>query len=77
MTFGQAQECVRTFLEKYFSEEGKGDVKILPLEAAAGTSYQYATTAVLILRYFGIPARYAEGYMITDEMIEDSEAQVI
>ena len=76
MTFEQSQECVRRFLEKYFSEDANVDIKMLPLEAAAGTSYQQATAAVMTLRYFGIPARYAEGYIISAEMIEDSEGSV-
>ena len=43
----------------------------LPLAGVEGTSFQYATVAVLSLRYFGIPARYAEGYVISEEMAED------
>lgn len=58
LTTEQAQECVRDFLEQYLTE---------------GSSYQYATTAVLTLRYFGFPARYAEGYVITEEMVSDVE----
>lgn len=69
----QAQACVRSFLEKCFSEEETSSSIILPLQMAAGSSYQYATTAVLTLRYFGFPARYAEGYVITEEMIADTE----
>ena len=46
----------------------------LPLTAAEGTSFQYATVAVMTLRYFGIPARYAEGYVISEEMAADAQA---
>ena len=63
----QAQECIQTFLEECFSEDGEDTIK-LPLNIAQGSSYQYATVAVLTLRYFGIPARYAEGYVITEKM---------
>ena len=31
---------------------------------AKGTTYQYATVAALALRYYGIPARYAEGFTV-------------
>ncbi|MBQ7346080.1 MAG: transglutaminase domain-containing protein [Oscillospiraceae bacterium] len=48
----QAQACVLAFLDR----------------RAEDNSYQAATIAVLTLRYFGIPARYAEGYVITSEM---------
>lgn len=66
LTLRQAQECVLTFLEQCFS--GEAGEENLPLAKAQGTSYQYATVAVLTLRYFGIPARYAEGYVISREM---------
>lgn len=67
LTLRQAQECVLIFLESCFGEESDKN-QLLPLDTARGTSYQYATVAVLALRYFGIPARYAEGYVISGEM---------
>lgn len=67
LTLRQAQECALIFLESCFSGESDRE-QTLPLEKAQGTSYQYATVAVLTLRYFGIPARYAEGYIISEEM---------
>lgn len=57
----QARQCALEFLENY---TGDGTF----LQDWQGTGYQYATVAVLTLRYFGIPARYAEGYVITAEM---------
>ena len=66
LTSQQAQECALYFLEQCFPEEGTEDV--LPLDAAKGTSYQKATVAAMTLRYYGVPARYAEGYIITAEM---------
>lgn len=73
LTKEQAQACVRSFLEQCFSEEEISSKITLPLPMAAGSSYQYATTAVLTLRHFGFPARYAEGYVITEEMAVDTE----
>ena len=31
---------------------------------------QYATAATLLFRYYGIPARYVEGYLVTPEDVE-------
>lgn len=67
LTLHQAQECALVFLESCFSEDRDED-QTLPLGNAQGSSYQYATVAVLTLRYFGIPARYAEGYVVSEEM---------
>ena len=58
------------FLSRCFPEEGTPEDMELPLEMAEGTTFQYATVAAMTLRYFGIPARYAEGYVISQEMAE-------
>ena len=56
----QAQLCALSFLETCFG----GDTS-LPLDSTAkGTTYQYATVAALALRYYGIPARYVEGFTV-------------
>lgn len=74
LTVQQAQECVERFLTQCFSSEEMPEGLELPLSVAEGTSFQYATVAAMTLRYFGIPARYAEGYMITNEMAAQAEA---
>ena len=74
LTLPQAQTCALTFLSRCFPEEGTPEDMELPLTAAEGTSFQYATVAVMTLRYFGIPARYAEGYVISEEMAADAQA---
>lgn len=61
-----AQLCVKDFLDQIAAEDPDAWQEQLP---AAGTVYQDATVAVLTLRYFGIPARYAEGYIISEEMV--------
>lgn len=43
-------------------------------DAEKGYSVHYATAAVLMLRYFGVPARYAEGYYISTADAEKLEA---
>lgn len=68
LTPQQAQQCALAFLSKCFPETGTPEDIKLPLDNIRGTSYQYATVAVLTMRYFGIPARYAEGYVITEKM---------
>lgn len=68
LNYQQAQECALRFLSEAFPESGTPEEMALPLDIARGSSYQYATVAVLTLRYFGIPARYAEGYLITEQM---------
>lgn len=74
LTQQQAQECALVFLSECFAEDGTPEDIELPLEIAEGTTYQYATVAALTLRYFGIPARYAEGYVITGEMASEYES---
>ena len=74
LTLPQAQESTLTFLSRCFPEEGTPEDMELPLAAAKGTSFQYATVAVMTLRYFGIPARYAEGYVISEEMAAAAKA---
>ena len=61
-----AQFCVKDVLEQIAAEDTLYWQTQLP---AAGTVFQDATVAVLTMRYFGLPARYAEGYVISEEMI--------
>lgn len=74
MTAQTRQECVLSFLSRCFPEGGTPEDLALPLDIARGTSYQYATVAALTLRYFGIPARYAEGYRITEALAASAGA---
>ena len=60
LTKEEAQLCTLSFLETCFD----GNTS-LPLDSTAkGTTYQYATVAALALRYYGIPARYVEGFTV-------------
>ena len=74
LTQQQAQECTLIFLSRCFPEEGTPEDMELPLAMAEGTTFQYATVAAMTLRYFGIPARYAEGYVISPEMAAEFES---
>lgn len=73
LTLAQAQEVTLQFLSRCFTEDGKVEKIELPLKSAENTSYQFSTVAALTLRYFGIPARYAEGYVISAEMAQKAE----
>ena len=42
----------------------------LMLKAKKGYDAHYATLATMMFRYFGIPARYVEGYLVTPNLIE-------
>lgn len=62
LTKEQAQTAALAFLELCF--DGSGDIALPLTDTADGTTYQYATVAALALRYYGIPARYVEGYSV-------------
>ena len=44
-------------------------------ETGRGSAVQYATAAVMMLRYYGIPARYVEGYLITPDMVSGKRGE--
>ena len=50
LNYQQAQECALRFLSEIFPENGTPEETELPLDIAKGSSYQYATVAVLTLR---------------------------
>ena len=62
LTKEQAQTAALAFLELSF--DGSGDIALPLTDTADGTTYQFATVAALALRYYGIPARYVEGYTV-------------
>lgn len=47
--------------------EGEDFLSFFLTESQIGSAVHYASAAVLMFRYYGIPARYAEGYLITPE----------
>ena len=74
-TLSQIREFIRTYLaealvydEKVKTLNGSGDFLQYTLEmSGSGYSVHYATAATLMLRYFGVPARYVEGYYLCAE----------
>ena len=69
---------IRAYLEKNMTYstatdvyDGKGDfAKNFLTESKIGHSVHYATAAALMFRYYGIPSRYVEGYLITPDDIK-------
>ena len=49
--------------------EDADPVSVFLQETGRGSAVQYATAAVMMLRYYGIPARYVEGYLIRPDMV--------
>ena len=56
--------------EKITYTDQQGDFVSALLEKRAGYSHQFASAAAMAFRYYGIPARFAEGYLVTEEMTE-------
>ncbi|MBR3242612.1 MAG: transglutaminase domain-containing protein [Parasporobacterium sp.] len=75
ISYKTAISQIRTFLEENFvytedlGEKRSGSRNELQefLESGKGFDVHFATAATLLFRYFGIPARYVEGYLITPE----------
>lgn len=74
-SLGEILTTIRSYLDEhmYYDESvrthsGDGDFLRCTLEyGGAGYSVHYATAATLMLRYFGVPARYVEGYFLSAE----------
>lgn len=69
---------IRAYLEKQLSYDEQvsapenGDfLSWLLGESGRGYSVHYATAATLMLRYYGVPARYVEGYVLTSGQAEN------
>ena len=61
LTYSETPESVDS--EKDF-------VSALLADDPGGYDVHYATAAAVMLRYYGIPARYVEGYLITPQAVE-------
>lgn len=74
-SLGEILKTIRDYLDEYMcydenvsTHSGDGDFLRCTLEyGGAGYSVHYATAATLMLRYFGVPARYVEGYFLSAE----------
>ena len=79
MEYSKAIKNVMSYLEEntYYTENPNlEDSDKSPLESfletGKGYDAHYATAAALMFRYYGIPARYVEGYLITPDDIEEN-----
>ena len=75
LTKEQAQTAALAFLELCF--DGSGNIALPLTDTVDGTTYQYATVAALALRYYGIPARYVEGYTVKTAENEPTSVDAI
>lgn len=74
-TFSEIQTIIRNYLNEKLSYDEQMSTHLRgsdflhdTLECnGSGYSVHYATAAVLMLRYFGVPARYVEGYYLSAE----------
>lgn len=81
-TLSQIRSFIRAWLdenlkydEKAQTRSGGADFLQYTLEGSgSGYSVHYATAATLMLRYFGVPARYVEGYFLSAEEAAGYEA---
>lgn len=81
-TFSQILTLIRETLdyeleykENVTTPNGNNDFLQYTLEQSrSGYSVHYATAATLMLRYFGIPSRYAEGYFLSAEEAANYQA---
>ncbi len=79
-TTGQAKAAIIETLsgmqydEDVVDSDNGSDFVTQFLERKAGYDKHFATAAVMAFRYYGIPARFAEGYLITDDMTQDAKA---
>lgn len=72
-TLAEIREIIRNYLneaiqydESVKTQNGKADFLQYVLESSgSGYDVHYATAATLLLRYFGVPARYVEGYFLS------------
>lgn len=76
---------IRTYLDEHlaytdsprYSFDGNGDFIIdLLSNKKEGYSVHYASAGVMMFRYYGIPARYVEGYRRAGDMMAETEFSV-
>lgn len=84
LEYKQAVEKVRSYLNENFvytddpvlstnTACGNGDIMEAFFKEHKGYDIHYATAATFMFRYYGIPARYVEGYLITLEDIKKAK----
>lgn len=85
LDYGKAKQRTLTFLDENieYSESiaqhirGNDFLTEFLTQTQTGYDVHYATAAVMMMRYFGIPARYVEGYLITPDAAENAEPNAV
>lgn len=75
--YKEAIEVISRYLkEKYIYSESFGELKAESdfvqsfIDSKRGCDAHFASLAALLFRYFGIPARYVEGYLVTQPLVD-------
>lgn len=79
INYYSAIQNIRNYLEKAVTcqksgeelPEGEDFVTYFLTKSKAGNAMHYATAAAMMFRYYGIPSRYVEGYLITQDQVKD------
>lgn len=85
LDYGKAKQKILTWLEENieYSESiaphvsGSDFLTEFLTHTKSGYDVHYASAAVMMMRYFGIPARYVEGYLITPDAVESAEPKAV
>lgn len=80
LSYQKAQQSILSYLSKKvsynenttFSSDCGDFLQYFLEQSCEGYSVHYATAATLIFRYFGIPARYVEGYIVTPDDVKNA-----
>lgn len=78
VNYYSAIQKIRTYLESRMTYGNYGEelpedtdfVRFFLNESKIGNPVHYATAATLMFRYYGIPSRYVEGYVVTPENVQ-------
>ncbi|MBQ4575663.1 MAG: transglutaminase domain-containing protein [Clostridia bacterium] len=65
--------CAYTLTPREATQEGYSALRIFLDDTREGYCVQYATAAVLLLRAYGVPCRYAEGYLASNFARNEAE----
>jgi hypothetical protein len=80
LSYADAKDAIRTLLAQSISYsdtdatpfDGSGESLENLLDGGSGFSTQYATISALVFRYYGIPSRYVEGYLVTGSAAQEA-----
>lgn len=75
----QAKQLILQYLTDYFTydenpdiEKGEEPLMYFLQKSGRGYDVHYASAATLMFRYLGIPSRYVEGFLVTEQMAKEA-----